>query len=330
MYLYLVTKHLRETLRPPKLTDKQKERLRILEPKLKIAIGDRDFETAKRLVVDLQTVLRKTGHLTRLLQSKNRLYELALELDELDFAIRGLEENRKLVSDRTRLYLEATALLAICYLRKEEIEKAKPLIKEVLHNDSVIKSERTRSQFRKEIIDRFNEETALYSLKNKEEEHFTEEELEKEIVKLVTRKTESEIYLSLGKNVPQHTKYLLFQVHEFSTKQLPSAERLALPSPEEKIKDKEVGKTVFQSVKRVLYNSLCDPKSEIYQVWFKNGMGMVLSKNYIRSAVIACLASLGIGIKMISATIIALIMKFGLEVYCEKYKPADLMELRGK
>ncbi|WP_036158719.1 hypothetical protein [Maribacter forsetii] len=317
-------------MRPPKLTDKQKDRLRILEPKLKIAIADRDFETAKRLVVDLQTVLRKTGHLTRLLQSKNRLYELALELDELEFAIRGLEGNRKLVSDRTRLYLEATALLAICYLRKEEIEKAKPLIKEVLHNDSVIKSERTRSKFRKEIIDRFNEETALYSLKNKEEEQFTEEELEKEIVKLVTRKTESEIYLSLGRSVPQHTKYLLFQVHEFSTKQLPSAERLALPSPEEKIKDKEVGKTVFQSVKRVLYNSLCDPKSEIYQVWFKNGMGMVLSKNYIRSAVIACLASLGIGIKMISATIIALIMKFGLEVYCEKYKPADLMELRGK
>lgn len=317
-------------MRPPKLTDKQKERLRILEPKLRTAIVDREFETAKRLVVDLQAVLLKTGHLTRLLQSKNRLYELALELDELEFAVRGLEGNRKLVSDRTRLYLEATALLAICYLRKEEIEKAKPLIKEVLHNDLVIKSERTRSKFRKEIINRFNEETALYSLKNKQEEHFTEEELEKEIVKLVTRKNESEIYLSLGKSVPQHTKYLLFQVHEFSTKLLPSAERLALPSPEEKIKDREVGKTVFQSVKRVLYNSFCDPKSEIYQVWFKNGMGMVLSKNYIRSAVIACLASLGIGVKMISATIIALIMKFGLEVYCEKYKPADLMELRGK
>jgi len=39
-------------LRPPKLTDKQKERLRILEPKLKIAISDRDFETAKKLWED--------------------------------------------------------------------------------------------------------------------------------------------------------------------------------------------------------------------------------------------------------------------------------------
>lgn len=317
-------------MRPPKLTDKQKERLQILEPKLKIAISEKNLETAKRLVVDLQTVLRKTGHLTRLLQSKNRLYELALEMSELGFAIRGLEGNRKLVSDRTRLYLEATSLLAICYLRKEDLEKAKPLIKEVLHNDSVIKSERTRAKFRKEIIDRFNEETALYSLKNKDQESYTDDELESEVIRLVTKKTESEIYLSLGKSVPQRTKYLLFQVHEFSTKQLPSAERFALPSPEEKIKDKEVGKTVFQSVKRVLYNSLCDPESEIYQVWFKNGMGMVLNKNYIRGAVIAVFTGLGIGIKMLTASVIALIMKFGLEVYCEKYKPMDLMELRGK
>lgn len=317
-------------MRPPKLTEKQKERLRILEPKLKIAISDRDFETAKRLVVDIQSLLRKTGHITRLIQSKNRLYELSLELGETDFAISGLIGNRQLVSKNTRLYLEATALLAICYLRKEEIEKAKPLIKEVLYNDSVIKSERTRKKFRVEIIERFNEETALYSLKNNDKDDFTVEEIEEEIVKLVTRKTEPEIFLSLGENVPQHTKDLLFQVYEFSTKQLPSAERYLLPSPEEKIKEEEVGRTVFQSVKRVLYNSLCDPKSEIYQIWYNNGMKIILSKNYIRNAVLACLAHIGIGIKMISASIIALIIKFGLEVYCYKYKPSDLMELRGK
>ncbi len=39
---------------------------------------------------------------------------------------------------------------------------------------------------------------------------------------------------------------------------------------------------------------------------------------------------LGIGIKMLTASVIALVMKFGLEVYCEKYKPTDLMALRGK
>ena len=63
-------------MKPPKLTEKQKERLRILEPKLKLAISERDYNTAKSLVVDLQSLLRPTGHITRLLQSKNRFYEI--------------------------------------------------------------------------------------------------------------------------------------------------------------------------------------------------------------------------------------------------------------
>lgn len=55
---------------------------------------------------------------------------------------------------------------------------------------------------------------------------------------------------------------------------------------------------------------------------------MVLSKGYIRIAVISCLVSLGIGVKLIAASIIALIMKFGIEVYCVKYKPLGLMDIR--
>lgn len=317
-------------MRPPKLTEKQKERLKILEPKFLDSINNKDFETAKSLAVDLQMVLRSSGHFTKLITLKNRLYELAIELNELDFAIMGINSGLKQVSENTRVFLEATALLAICYLRKEDIENAKPLIKEVLTNDSVIKTERTRKVFRAEMIERFNEETALYSLKNKAIEHFTDEELENEVTRIISTLTDDEIFSSLGKSVPQHTKFLLFQVHEFSTKQLPSAERLCLPSPEEKLKDNEVGKTVFQSVKRVIYNSLCDKNSEIYKTWFENGMKMVLSKGYIRTAVISCLASLGIGLKLLSASIISLIIKFGLEIYCEHYKPIDLMDLRGR
>lgn len=317
-------------MRPPKLTEEQKERLKRLEPKFLISIKDKEFETAKSLAFDIQNVLRSTGHTTKLITLKNRLYELAIDLNELDFAIMGINSGLKNVSDNTRVYLESSALLAICYLRKEEIENAKPLIKEVLTNDSVIKSERTRKIFRAEMIERFNEETALYSLKNKTMEHFTNEELENEVTRMISTLNNDEIFSSIGKSVPQHTKFLLFQVHEFSTKQLSSAERLYLPSPEEKLKDNEVGKTVFQSVKRVIYNSLCDSNSEIYKTWFENGMKMVLNKGYIRIAVLSCLGSLGIGLKLLSASIISLIIKFGLEVYCEHYKPTDLMDLRGR
>ncbi len=212
-------------MRPPKLTDKQKVRLKILETKLKSAIEKRDLKIAKALSFDLQALLRPTGHITRLIQSKNRLYELALEQGELDFAINGLSNNRNIVSEKTRLYLEATALLAICYLRKEDIENAKPLIKEVLENDSVLKSETSRRKFRTEIIERFNEEIALYSLKDKEKEEFSQIDLESEITNILATQNESEIYVSLGKSVPSHTRHLLYEVHQYSVKQLPSALR---------------------------------------------------------------------------------------------------------
>jgi hypothetical protein len=37
------------------------------------------------------------------------------------------------------------------------------------------------------------------------------------------------------------------------------------------------------------------------------------------------LADLGIGIKAVAATIVALIIKFGIEVYCDRYTPAGIM-----
>lgn len=317
-------------MRPPKLTDKQKTRLKILEPKYISSIKKKDLHSAKELAFDIQNVFRPSGHITRLITIKNRLYELALELGELDFAIEGFKSGLMHLSSNTRVYLESSALLAICYLRKEEIEKAKPLIEEVLKNDNVIKSERTRKIFKLEMIDRFNEETALFSLKDKAIEYFTDDDLENEIMRIMTTLNEDEMFSSVGKSVPQHTKYLLFEVNEFSTKQLTFTERLGLPSSTDKLKDNEVGKTVFKSIKRVIYNSLCDKESEIYKTWFENGMKMVLSKGYIRTAVLSCFANLGIGIKLLAASIISLIIKLGLEVYCEHNKPTELMELRGK
>lgn len=315
-----------------KLTEKQKERLRILEPKLAIAIKERNYPVAKDLASDIQSLLKPTKHYARLVKSKNAFFELALEMNKIDTAISGFIGNREMVNKNTRLYLEASTLLAICYLRKKQVDKAKPLIQQVLTDKSTIKTERTRKIFRKEVIERFNEEVALYALKDKEPEQFTDGDLEREVISLLTHNaSEAELYSSIGRTVPETTKYLLFEVHQFSLKQLPSAERFSLPSPDQKIKDKEVGKTVFQSIRRVIYNSLCDPKSEIYKAWFTNGLpSLVLSKGYIRTAIATALVNIGVGTKMIVAYVVALVMRLGLEIYCEHYKPSDLMELRGK
>jgi len=315
---------------PPKLSEQQKKRLKSLEPKLKNAIANKDLATAKRLVFDLQALLRPTGHTIRLIESKNRLYELAIDLGEIGFAKTGLASNRQVTKKNTRTNLEATALSAICLLRENKIEEAKPLIKEVLKNDKVIKSERTRALFRKAIVERFNEEITLCSLKEEPKQDFTEEDIEPEITKLLRTSNNDQLYLAVGNATPEYTKHNLLQVHKYSTNQLPTAERLSLPSPEQKGEPKEVGKTVFKSIKRVIYNSLCDPESDIYKTWYNNGMQLVLNKKFIHTAVITTLANFGIGIKMLAATIVALIIKFGIEVYCDKSQPLDLMALRGK
>lgn len=314
----------------PRLTEKQKERLHKLEPKLDKAINARDYTTAKILVKDIQDLIRPTGHFVRLAQSKNKLYELAIELGEFSTAIQGLNSNLHILNSNTRIHLETTALLAICYLRMQEIEKAKPYIKKVLTDYDVIKTERTRKIFHSEVIDRFNEEVSLSTLKSQDEVKFDDDEIEKIVIKFVQESTNDDIFSVLGSSTPRATKEMIFVVYDYSTKLLPSAERLALPSPEQKIKDAEVGRTVFNSVKRVLYNSLCNPESEIYKAWFNNGLQYVLNKKYIYSAVTACLIHLGIGLKMVAASIVALIMKFGIEVYCDKYKPVSLMGIRDK
>lgn len=316
--------------RQPKLTDLQKERLSILEPQLKLAICEKDFNSAKSIVADIQSLLRPTGHIVKLLEIKNWLYELAIELGDYNFAESGFIGNRNILNKNTRLYIESTTLLAICYIRKNEYEKAKPLIQEVLKNEKVIKSERKRIEFHNSIINRFDEEVALYSLKIEKNVRMNLEEIQSEAGKLIISNTVDEIYIILGKALPKQTKDILFQIDEFSKNQLPSAERKLLPSPCDIINDETAGKTVFNSLKRVIYNSLCDPKSEVYKAWFNNGLSIVLEKKFITSAVVAALSGIGIGFPALAISGIALVLRFGLDVYCEHNKPSGIMEKRNQ
>lgn len=312
-----------------KLSEIQKKRLKILEPQLVKAINEKDLNLALNVVSDIQSMLKPTGHITKLIQYKNWLFELALDIGDYSLAERGFIGNRKLVNKNTRIYLEATALLAICYLRTNEYEKSKPLISEVLKNENVIKTERTRLIFKKTIIERFDEEVSLYSIR---EENFTPnfdiDQIQDDAGILVATKTEEDIYRYLGSSVPQRTKHLLFDIDSFAKNQLSYDERKLLPSPTEIIKDEATGKTLFSSLKRVVYNSICDPNSEIYKAWYTNGLSVVLDKKYIAGAVIASLTTLGIGLKALAVSAVALIIRFGLDVYCEHFKPSGIMESR--
>lgn len=310
-----------------KLEGVQKERATRLECQLEIAYKNVELGAAKVIIQDLQDIYVRFGQTTLYGIAKNKLYEIAIEAGNLEFAESGLLGLRQKFNKRTRMYLEATVLLAICYIRKDDINKAEPLITEVLKNEHVIKSEAKRSEFYKSVIERFDEEATLRAIRNTNTEQLNSDEILK-IADGESKRNTEDLFINIGMGVPNYAKNVLFKIDTYSKNQLPTAERLKLPSPKQIIEDDKLGKTVFSSIKRVLYKSLCDKESDIYKSWFNNGLGIILDKRFITGVIIESCIKIGIGLKAILIPIVALVLKFGIEVYCEKYKPSDLMGLR--
>src|ERR1700685_3801090 len=150
-------------MKPPKLTPGQRNDLQTLEPALRAAALRGDYDTAKGLAIKIQELLRPTGHETRLMQSKAWLFEAAMEAGRLDVAEPGFIGIRGKTSPNTRIYLEATVLLAICYLRRKKLAQAEPLVAEALKSRNIA-SEVRRRRFLQQVVARFEEEGLLGAL----------------------------------------------------------------------------------------------------------------------------------------------------------------------
>lgn len=311
-----------------KFTPIQKERVERLENQLEIAASKGDVNSAKIIILDLQPIFNSTGNTARLMQAKARLFEANMEQGEVNIAISGLIGIRTIINKHTRTFLEATALLAICYLRIKDLLKAEPLIREVLINDKVISSITKRAIFRKNMIERFDEEGLLFALKGSVPvQRFDSNEIEHEVSKFIqSNQLEDKYFENIGNGVPNSAKQVLLKVDEFSKKQLPTAERIALPSGKEMLEDKKIGKTLFKSIKRTIYKSICDKDSEVYKGWYTGGLAGITS--LITTIVADAFHKLNIGIRAVIVMVSALIIKFGINVYCEHYKPVDIMHMR--
>lgn len=312
----------------PKLSEQQKYELGRLEPKLKLASARRDFEEAKKIVGKIQLLLRPTGHETRLIQSKNWLYETAMEVGKVEYAIRGFIGVRKKISPYTRLYLEATALLAICYLRKRDLEKARPFMVEALKCEKNIKSEPMRSDFKVGLANRFDEEALLACIASDVIEDLDVDKIQKDAAKLIQTKHEDEILEMLGSNVPEGALDFIERVNAESKNLLTYEEKLRLPSPATFHQKKKLGKGLLSAFQTVVWQALCDKNSEVYKIWFTNGMQAVLDKKYLTSAIVMVLAGLKIGVYAIAVYLTSLLIKIGIETFCHVYQPSNLMALR--
>ena len=253
-----------------------------------------------------------------------------MEAGRLDVAEAGFVGIRKKTARGTRVHLEATALLAICYLRQNKIEATEPLMAEVLQREKVISSEERRKQFVRRVVGRFHEEAALASLRNSGREVLDAGEVHDQAGELVQSMSEDEILAEVVHALPPSTLALLLKVDRLAKKGLSPKDVKYLPTERQLQEERQLGLTVFGSIKRVLYRSLCDPKSEIYQAWFNQGMMVVLDKKYFALVVSAALVNIGASVKALAVSATALLIKFGLEVYCERFKPDSVMIALGE
>ena len=204
------------------------------------------------------------------------------------------------------------------------------MIAETLRREESIGSEARRRKFIRTVIKRFEEEGALASLKGYGDELLDPAQMQSEAGDMIRTMTEDEVFASLGRSLPKKTVAYILKIDEFSRGQLPSAEVRYLPLPEELVKHSELGRTVFSSIRRVLYRSLCDPDSDVYKAWFNQGLMAVLDRRYLAIAVGTALSGLSIGVKALGVSATALLIKIGIEVFCERYKPTGVMEVRSE
>lgn len=311
--------------KPPPLTSIQRARLAVLEPALRNAVTLGRYQEAKRIAAELQALLRPTGHETRLMSTKNWLFQAAMDSDQLEIAMAGFRGIRQKVRSSTRVYLEATALLAICHLRRNQIVEAEPLMAEVLRNDDLIKSERRRRQFRARLIERFEEETVLAALRGEDQTALDPDDVQARAGEALRTKTETEILADVGAAIPGEAIEALLRVHEFARKQLPQREQVLLPPAQQLVERSRLGTTVVAAAKRVVWRSVCDPDSDVYRIWFTKGMAAALDGRVVGTAIIAALGGMRLGTYALIVSVTALLLKMGLEVFCEVWVPPGVM-----
>ncbi len=307
-----------------KLHEYQLAALRPLEARLRQAVAQAEPETAIEIAGKIQALFPDDRKHHRLLRAKLWAFEACVDANRLSYAETGLIGVRKLAAPSTRLYLEASALLAVALLRQKKLTDSKKIIREVIGNINNITSDRTRHQFQKRFISRIEEECILAELIDTGDGPLDASEIEEKAILLIQRNSDDEILKLIGNSVPSQGLRLLSDVRTYSIQQLPPPDRKMLPPPEKAEQPKNIGRTTFALLRRIAWKTFCKPSSPIYKLWSKR-VPKVFNEGYFSAAVVTALGDFRIGIPLIASGLAALVMKYSAEEFCELAKPRGLM-----
>lgn len=303
--------------------------LRPLEADLLVAVEAGEVDAAIKMATQIQRLFGEHRSHHRLLRAKLRAFESCLDANRLTYAERGFLGVKSLAQPSTRLYLEASSLLAVCFLRLKKINESKDLIREVMSNINNITSDRTRHQFQKRFVERIEEECIFAELIGAGDEPLDVAEIEAKAIWLIQRSSDKEILSLIGQTVPVASLQLLDSVRTYSIQLLPAPDRKLLPSPAQAESPGSIGKTTFALLRRVAWKTFCKPSSPIYKLW-ANRIPKVFNEAYFSAAIVATFSELRIGIPLLASGLSALVMKYTAEEFCEIAKPKGLMISRDE
>ena len=264
-------------------------------------------------------MLAPLGKNTRIYKARNLLFKVSIDTDRLE----GIEEGLKIVTERlkpnTKGWLTAHSLLAILFLRKGELHRAKQHIGITLTNESVIKTEKRRRLFHNQFIERLEEEAIIFTLQNKERTEIDIKDLPIAVEELFKNNlSETEITIQIANIAPAETSQLLLQIDNLVRKQLPyRREVLALPDPLTMKGREFVGKKIFKALKRRTYAGLCDPNSQVNKVWTEQGIGGLFTGSVVGTTLATSFARADLACGTIAVPFLALVAKVGIEAVCD-------------
>lgn len=310
---------------PKKLTKTQKEALQKHEKPLQLASRMGRLDDARTHMSAIQKAFLDDREHSRVQGAKNWYAECLLDAGKTLEAKRFFESIRECSNNNTRVYIEATTFLGICYLRAKEYDAAKELFRFVIKSARTIKSTASRVQYYKRLESRIQDECILSQLIGGDVPDFDVKEIHDEAVKLIQQNTsEDELLEYVGNALPNSVQSTVDDITDFSRKQLSHADRRRLASPSKETSKKELGKRAVAVIKRIGWKIFCDEDSEIYKLW-NTKAPEVFGVSYFAQGIKHAMEDWKIGSMQVAIGLTAIALKYTCQEFCSIFKPESLM-----
>jgi hypothetical protein len=305
------------------------KQLRPLEDQLKKSVKGHDLEAAERAMEEIIRLLAPYGPAHhRLLECRLWYFEAMFDANHITVAESGFQGIVQRAPKTSRLFIEGSFFLALCFLRQKRLKEAKPLFRIVFQNLNTISSSETRNFLQKRILERIEEESVLTSIVGVEEGPLKPDRIHEDAVKLL-QKPEGELLEILARSLPYGSVALLNDVRTDAYLLLSVPDRKLLPAPGQATEAPHLGKLVLAVLRRVGWKTLCDKKSPLYKLWSEK-VSTVYSAAYFATSISQTFQDWKIGLPFLAAGVTAIAMKYGAHEFCELTKPDSIMDTRRK